>query len=384
MNLNLNKKIILSTAKDFFARGDMLLLVLSLIAAIFGVVVIASATASTKSMQYVYIQTLAIFIGLGLYVFFTYVDIDTLADNWPILTVFNIALMCSLIFFGESGDTGNTGWLRFFGIGVQPSEVVKVSYLVVMAKHISYLKSRNTLNDFIPVVGLAMHFAAIFGLIIVVSQDLGSATIFFMIFIFQLFAAGFAVKWFLAGFAAILAVLPFAWTFVLKEYQRNRILVPYIPSIDPDNSGINWQANQSKIALASGQLTGTGLYNGPQSQSDRAGKHTDFIFSVIGEELGMIACIICILLLVAIALRCIYVGMHSGTDLGMLVCVGVAGSILYQMFENTGMCMGITPVIGITLPFFSYGGSSIVSIFAAVGIVSGIKYKRKPTQYSLY
>lgn len=205
-----------------------------------------------------------------------------------------------------------------------------------------------------------------------------------MIFIFQLFAAGFSIKWFLAGFAAILAVLPIAWTFVLKEYQRQRLLVPYIPSIDPDNSGINWQANQSKIALASGQLTGTGLYNGPQSQSDRAGKHTDFIFSVIGEELGMIACIACILLLVIIALRCIYVGMHSGTDLGMLVCMGVAGSILYQMFENTGMCMGITPVIGITLPFFSYGGSSIVSIFAAVGIVSGIKYKRKPTQYSLY
>ena len=362
----------------------MLLLILSVISAIFGVVVIASATASTGSMQYVYVQLLAICIGLGLYVFFTYVDIDTLADNWPILTVFNIALMSSLIFFGEAGDTGNTGWLRFFGIGVQPSEVVKVSYLVVMAKHIAYLKGRNTLNDFPSVVGLALHFAAIFGLIIVVSQDLGSATIFFMIFLFQLFAAGFSLKWFLAGFAAILAVLPFAWTFVLKEYQRNRLLVPYIPSIDPDNSGINWQANQSKIALASGQLTGTGLYNGPQSQADRAGKHTDFIFSVIGEELGMIACIICILLLVIIAMRCIYVGMHSGTDLGMLVCMGVAGSILYQMFENTGMCMGITPVIGITLPFFSYGGSSIVSIFAAVGIVSGIKYKRKPTQYSLY
>jgi len=200
----------------------------------------------------------------------------------------------------------------------------------------------------------------------------------------MLFAAGFSWKWFVAGFAAILAVMPFAWTFVLKEYQRDRLLVPYVPSIDPDNSGINWQANQSKIALASGQLTGRGLYNGPQSQSDRAGKHTDFIFSVIGEELGMIACIACILLLMVIVVRVIYVGMRSGTDLGMLVCVGMAASILYQTFENTGMCMGVTPVIGITLPFFSYGGSSIVSSWAAMGIVSGIKYKRKPTQYSLY
>lgn len=376
--------MILSTAKDFFARGDMLLLILCMIASVFGVVVISSATASTGSMQYVYVQTLGIFIGLGLYVFFTYVDIDTLADNWPILTVFNVALMCSLIFFGEAGDTGNNGWLRFFGIGVQPSEVVKVSYTVVMAKHIAHLKNRNTLNDFPSVIGLVLHFGSIFGLIIVISQDLGSASIFFMVFALMLFAAGFSWKWFVAGFAAILAVMPFAWTFVLKEYQRDRLLVPYVPSIDPDNSGINWQANQSKIALASGQLTGRGLYNGPQSQSDRAGKHTDFIFSVIGEELGMIACIACILLLMVIVVRVIYVGMRSGTDLGMLVCVGMAASILYQTFENTGMCMGVTPVIGITLPFFSYGGSSIVSSWAAMGIVSGIKYKRKPTQYSLY
>jgi len=362
----------------------MILLAMSLFAAIWGVIVIASATASTGSMSYVYIQLLAIAIGLGLYVLFTYIDIDTLADNWPLLTVFNVLLMCSLIFFGEAGDTGNTGWLRFFGIGVQPSEVVKVSYIVVMAKHISYLKGRNTLNDVVPVFQLAFHFVAIFGLIIVVSQDLGSATIFFMIFLFMVYAGGLKPRWFLIGFAAILAVLPVVWTYVLKEYQRNRLLVPYVPSIDPDNSTINWQANQSKLALASGQLTGTGLYNGPQSQANRAGKHTDFIFSVIGEELGMIACIACILLLVVIALRCIYVGMNSGTDLGMLVCVGVAGSVLYQTFENTGMCIGITPVIGITLPFFSYGGSSIVSMFAAMGIVSGIKYKRKPSRYAFY
>ena len=382
--MNVSKKMILSTAKDFFARGDMVLLILCLIASVFGTVVISSATASTGSMKYVYVQALGICIGLALYVFFTYVDIDTLADNWPILTVFNIALMCSLIFFGEAGDTGNNGWLRFFGIGVQPSEVVKVSFTVVMAKHIAHLKNRNTLNDFTSVVGLVLHFGGIFALILGVSQDLGSASIFFVVFAVMLFAADFSWKWFTAGFAAILAIMPFAWTFVLKEYQRNRLLVPYVPSLDPDNSGINWQANQSKIALASGQLTGRGLYNGPQSQSDRAGKHTDCIFSVIGEELGMIACVACILLLMIIVVRVIYVGMRSGTDLGALVCVGMAASILYQTFENTGMCMGVTPVIGITLPFFSYGGSSIVSAWAAMGIVSGIKYKRKPTQYSLY
>ncbi len=377
-------KRVLSIGKDFVSRADLLLLAMSVVAAIFGVVVISSATASTESLKYVYVQALAMVIGLGLYVLFTYIDIDTLADNWSLLCVFNVIMMSSLLFFGQAGDTGNNGWIRFFGIGIQPSEIVKIPYIIVMAKHITYLKNRNTLNEFSGALQVAVHFVVIFGLIIVVSQDLGSATIFFAIFLVMLFAAGLKWFWFAIGFAAIAAILPFAWTFVLKPYQRNRILVPYVPSIDPDNSGINWQANQSKIALASGQLTGRGLYNGPQSQAPRAGKHTDFIFSVIGEELGMVACVICMLLLVAIAIRCIYVGMTSGTTLGMLVCVGIAGSILYQMFENTGMCMGITPVIGITLPFFSYGGSSVVSMFAAMGIVSGIKYKRKPSRYALY
>lgn len=373
-----------SLIKDFFTRADIFLLALCSICTVFGIVVISSATKSTDSLQQVYVQSFAFLVGLGLYVLFTYIDIDTLADNWPMLCVFNVVFMLILIPFGVSGDSGNSGWLRFFGIGIQPSEVVKISYIVVMAKHISYLKTKKDLNAFSSAVQISVHFVAVFALLLVTSRDLGSASVFFVIFLVMLFAAGFKAYWFVIGFAAIAAVMPFVWDHVLEDYQRDRLLVPYVPSIDPDNSGINWQANLSKISLASGQITGKGLYHGPQSQSARAGKHTDFIFGVVGEELGMIACVLVIVLLVIIAIRCIQVGLRSGTTLGMLVCFGVAGTILFQTFENTGMCMGITPVIGITLPFISYGGSSIVSLFAAMGIVSGIKYKRKPTRYALY
>lgn len=374
-----------SLAKDFFSRADILLLTLCSICTIFGIVVISSATASTGSLQQVYVQLLAFFLGLGLYVLFTYIDIDTLADNWPMLCVFNLALIAVLAVFGEGdAETGNRAWIRFFGIGVQPSEVIKIAYIIVMAKHITYLKTKKDLNAFPSVVQLALHFIIIFGLLLVISRDLGSASVFFVIFLVMLFAGGLKPYWFIIGVACIMAVVPFAWDHVLQDYQKDRLLAPYVPSIDPDNSGVNWQANLSKIALASGQLSGKGLFNGPQSQSDRAGKHTDFIFSVIGEELGMIACVLVLLLLTAIAVRCIYVGLKSGTPLGLLVCFGIAGFVLFQTFENIGMCMNITPVIGITLPFFSYGGSSIVSLFAAMGIVSGIKYKRKPTRYALY
>ena len=160
------------------------------------------------------------------------------------------------------------------------------------------------------------------------------------------------------------------------------ILAPYDPSIDPDGWGITWQTTRSKYALMGGQATGLGLGHGTQTQSGAlTGKHTDFIFSVAGEELGMVACVLIMLLLSVVIIRCMMVGLRSNNTMSMLVCVGVAASIFFQMLVNTGMCIGITPVIGITLPFFSYGGSSLMSTFGAVGLVSGAKYRPTPLQF---
>jgi len=357
-----------------------------MICSIYGIVVVSSATLTYENSQnYVLIQSVAMFLGLIMYILFTIIDIDIISDKWPLLLAFSVGFMLLLIPFGVEGDTGNKGWLRFLGIGIQPSEVVKVVFIILMAKHICYLKEYKNLNSFFSASQLAVHFAFFFGLIIAVSSDLGSAVVFFVIFLVMLFVAGLKLYWFLIGFAGIAAMLPFVWTFFLRDYQKERILLPYDPSIDPDGFGIRWQSNQSKLALASGQLEGVGLGNGTQSQSDAlVGKHTDFIFSVIGEELGMIGCCIALLLLLLVVLRCVYIGLKSGSTMGMLVCFGVAAAIMFQTFENIGMCIGITPIIGITLPFFSYGGSSMLSMYAAVGLVSGIKYMPKPEQFRRY
>jgi len=282
--------------------------------------------------------------------------------------------------------TGNKGWLRFFGIGVQPTEIVKLTFIIVLAKQIDTLKrSPRGLSAPMSAIQLMVHFLLIFGMILVITKDLGSALIFFFIFLVMLFAAGFALHWFAIGFAAIAAMIPLLWKFVLHDYQKNRILAPYDSSIDPTNTGINWQPHQSKIALASGQWTGAGLGHGTQSQSNAlAGKHTDFIYAVIGEELGMIACILVIVLLLIVIIRCVMVGIRSGSNMGSLVCFGVAAFLTFQTFENIGMCIGITPVIGITLPFFSYGGSSLFTTFAALGMVSGIHFRPRPKRNSIY
>lgn len=371
--------------KDYFRRADMLLLTLCVACSVFGIIVISSAVASYNNpTKYVVVQTLALCLGIAAYVLMTVIDVDIIADKWVVLSVFNVLFLCTLLFFGGESDTGNNGWLRFFGIGVQPSEIVKITYIIIMSKHISYLKEYKDLNSVVSVAQLAVHFIAIFGLLLVTSEDLGSALVYFFIFAVLLFVAGLRIYWFIIGLAAIAAVTPFIWDH-LADYQKNRILAPYDPSIDPTGYGVSWHANQSKLAIASGRLFGTGLGKGTQSQSDAIfAKQSDFIFAVIGEELGMVGACTVLLLLLLVIIRCVVIGLRSKSTLSMLVCFGVAATVAFQTLENVGMCIGIAPVIGITLPFFSYGGSSLFSLFAAMGLVSGVRYRPKPQRFKLY
>ena len=371
--------------KDYVRRADMFLFTLCVISAVFGIVVISSATATLDggSTRYLIVQTASLILGIIAYALFTVIDIDALAERWPALVTFEvITILLLLTPLGYADNTGNRAWLRLGFVGIQPAEIDKIVFIIVLAAQISYLKNYKNLNSPLSVLLLLLNCLFSIGLIVGISKDMGSALVYLFIFIIMLFAAGLRIYWFIAGLAAIAAVTPFFWTHVLNQRYRDRILAPFDSSIDPTGQGIRWQSNQSKIALASGQLTGTGLYNGRQTQSGALpARQTDFIFSVVGEELGMLACIAVIVLLLLIIFRCIKVGMHATNTMSMLVCFGVAAWLIFQTFENIGMCIGVAPVIGITLPFFSYGGSSLVAIFAAMGMVSGIKYRPKPERF---
>ena len=379
-------KKIIPHIKEFTKRADMVLFSLCLICAVFGIIIISSATASFESVRFVLVQTTALFIGIILFVIFTVIDVDIIADKWAYVLAFEVILMLLLVTpLGYADNTGNRAWLRFGIMGVQPTEVIKIGFIIVMAKQMTYLKNYKDINSVSSIASLLIHCGAILLLIMVISRDMGSALVFLFLFIVMLYAAGVKLYWFLIGAAGVAAFMPIFWTKILNQRYRDRILCPYNPNIDPQGFDIRWQANQSKLALVNGGLDGMGLFEGTQTQTARLpAKQTDFIFSVVGEELGMIACVALIALLIAIIFRCIYVGIHSGSTMGMLVCFGVAGSLIFQTFENIGMCLGIAPVIGITLPFVSYGGSSMFSMFAAVGLVSGIKYRPKPVRFRSY
>jgi len=368
----------LKAVLEYIKKSDMLLLFLCIVCSIYGIIIISSATKSFETSQYVIIQSVALFLGIIAFVVMSLLDLDVITDKWRWILAFNVLFFLTLVLWGVEGGTGNRGWLRFGPIGIQPAEVVKITFTILLAKQICVLNSHD-LNAPASVAQLVAHFVLMFGLIILVSDDLGSALVYLVIFLVILFAAGLKLRWFGLGLLLFAASSPILWR-MLGDYQKQRILAPYIPEVvDPTGLGVTWQANQSKIALASGGLKGAGLYHGVQSQSGALPyKHTDFIFAVAGEELGLIGCLTIILLLTAIILRCIYVGVKCNDPKGMLVCIGYAGMLIFQTFENIGMCAGLTPVIGLTLPFFSYGGSSILTLFAAMGVVSGVWFRRKP------
>lgn len=276
-----------SRTSDFFKKGDMFLLTMCCICTCFGITLVASATKSYPSHTFVPIQIFAFILGLFLYYVLTVLDVSIIVSRWKLLLGFETFLLLLLIPFGVSGDTGNSGWLRFFGIGIQPSEIVKVVFIVLMAKQMTYLKEYKNLNSVLSILQLVIHFGYTFVLLMVTTEDLGSAVVFAAIFVVMMVVAGVKLYWFLIGGAAIALAIPFLWNNFLDEYQRQRILAPYDPSIDPDGWGITWQTTRSKYALMGGQATGLGLGHGTQTQSGAlTGKHTDFIFSVAGEELG--------------------------------------------------------------------------------------------------
>ena len=374
--------------RQFFQRADIFLLVICTVCAIFGILMVDKAVVGMSAggwdmsapSKYIAVQTFSMFLGIGAFVIFTIIDADILGSQWKLLCVINVLLLVALIIFGQDDGTGNKSWIRFAGIGIQPSEVIKVLYIIVAAKQMTWLKEHRDIDSFLSIVEMAGHFVIVFGMIIVVSSDLGSATIIMFIFLTMFFVLGVKLYWFALGGAAVAAAVPLLWNYFLKDYQKKRLIAPYDPSIDPDGWGITWQTTQSKLTLASGRLTG--VDEGHRATVFTA-KHTDFIFSCVGENLGMIGCIVVIILLAIIMVHIVRVGLKSGRLFDMLICIGVAAAMAFQTFINIGMCIGITPVIGITLPFVSYGGSSMVTMYGAMGLVSGVKYKLKPEHFSL-
>ena len=203
--------------KTFFQRADIFLLVMCIICSLFGIAAIHKAVTGMSvggwsgmenPTKFIVVQVFSMFLGIGMFVIFTVIDSDLLGEQWKALCVINVLLIIALVLLGQDDGTGNKSWIRFAGIGIQPSEVIKVLYIVVSAKQMTYLKEYKDINSFMSVVQMAGHFVVVFGMIVVVSGDLGSAAILISVFLVMFFVLGVRLYWFAVGGAAVAAAIP--------------------------------------------------------------------------------------------------------------------------------------------------------------------------------
>lgn len=363
----------------FSDKADIVLLVCSILAALVGIFVINSASYTLDAhLRYVLVQSVALVLGILAMVaviFFNYQYFEKLRY---LIFGAGIGLLILVLLVGKLSH-GTQGWLVLGPVTLQPSEIAKICFIITLSHHIS--KKQDSLNCPKTLVFLVMHFL-FYAVPVLLQPDFGTATVFAVIFAFELFFAGIGRKYILGVFGAAAVASPIVW-FLLADYQKNRIISLFFPENDPTGSG--YHVLQSKLAIGSGMIWGRGYMNGPQTQYGYLPeKQTDFIFSVIGEELGIFGTLFVTALLFIIVYRCFDNARSCAHDpFAELMCIGVGSMMFFHVVENIGMCLGLLPITGIPLPFISYGGSNLVTCFIAVGIVQSIRMRRRAVKFNL-
>ena len=364
-------------------KGDWVLLLLCAVTTAFGCLIVASATNYLDSFRYVGMQIVGALIGILLYTLISTVDVDFFLERRIWLMVFNIFFLALLIPFGVNIG-GNKSWVQlpFLPFNIQVAEICKITYILIMASVMNAHKEK--ISSAKSILHIGFHLLLLVGMNMGLSSDLGVSLIFVFIFVAMAYTGGVNLLWFAAGIGGIALAFPVLWP-LLSDHQRLRIEVLFNPQLDANGTGVLWQTSLNLRTLTGGGLLGQGLFNGHRTQNAAfTGQHTDWILSVIGEELGYVGCLLVLLLLSAIIGRCIWVGLRSQEYSRRLICFGAAAALIFQTLINIGMCTGVGPVIGLTLPFISYGATSIVSLYAMLGLVSGVYARPAAVSHERY
>lgn len=362
------------TVKNFIKETDKILLLLCALASAFGCISVLSATLWTvgegeKFSRDFTVMALAVTAGIIMSLIISLIDYEFIIRMAPLIALFCIGIMVITLIFGvgplERPDAKT--WLKIGNTGIyfQPSELVKIGFIITFGVHLEKLKSN--INHPFSIIQLALH-AIIPVALVIKSGDMGSALVFIIITVAMLFVAGLHWGYFLAGGFLVVAALPLAWVFLLDNIQKERFLALIYPELYPN---VIYQQERGMAAMGGGGITGQGLFNGKLTQTPDAipEAENDMIFTVVGEELGLVGCFIALFLLTAIVIRIATTGKHDKIGNTKVMCYGVAAMIGGQVIINVGMCLMLLPVIGITLPFFSAGGSSNLCIYIAIGLI---------------
>jgi rod shape determining protein RodA len=360
--------------RRLFINFDWTLLFLVLAVSLIGLINIYSSGVNQaySGQDFLYIKQVQwIIVGLVFMIMAFSIDYRLISRYAYLIYAFSILLLVVVFFYGYA-TRGSQRWILIGGFTFQPSELVKLTLILVLARYFDdhrINKAYRLRELFIPVLIMLVPF-----LLILKQPDLGTALVLFIIFCSMTLFIG--VQWKSLTWAALtgLLLIPMGWYF-LKDYQKERIMTFFNPDNDPLGAG--YHVIQSIIAIGSGGFVGKGFLKGTQTQLRfLPERHTDFVFSVFAEEWGFLGGIFLLVMFMALILWGLKIALHSRDFNGTLISVGITALIFWEVFINIGMVLGMLPVVGIPLPFLSYGGSSMVILMISIGLLMNVSMRR--------
>lgn len=355
------------------------ILVVAIILSITGIVALFSATQETEYDEFSK-QIIWLVVSLIAMVIIMFIDYNLLLKASPVLYGLAIILLIAVLF--TKPVNGATSWFNIGAFSLQPGEFSKVAVILFLTFVITKIqrKGQEEINRPTRLL-IILSVLAVPVLLIIKQPDYGTALAFIVAMALMLFASGLDKKYIIGTILLVVIAVPLLYNFVLPEHAKTRIDVFLNPESDPRGSGYN--IIQSKLAIGAGGLTGMGLLKGNQTQLGFLyPKTTDFIYSVIGEEMGFIVAGAIILLFVYLINKSIYVAKTAKDKAGSMIAIGITGIFLFHVLENIGMVMGLLPITGVPLPFVSYGGSSLITNFICIGLLLNISGKRQKTIFA--
>lgn len=363
----------ISRIADYIRETDTLILAFCVAASLFGSIEILSVTHRLSTLRPFLIQLASTFAGIIAAVIISMFDFETFLKRWYLIAAGGVIPVILTFFIGFAPEgTDDKAWLDLGFTTLQPAELLKIAFIITFAAHVNRVKAEiNKPKRLLP---LCLHGA--FPVLLIHFQgDDGTALVFAIMFICMLYAAGVSWKYFVAAVTAAIVASPIVYFFVMNDDQRRRIIGVF--NIEADIKGSTYQQYRARMALANGGIFGQGLFKGSLTQVGGVPEgRNDFIFVSIGEELGFIGCLLAVSLLAAICFRSIHTARICRKDTGKIICVGFFSMIFAQIIINIGMCTAILPVIGVTLPFFSAGGTSLLCTYFGVGLILSVYIHR--------
>ena len=364
-------KRIFSGVSDYIKNSDKAIWMLTIAATVYSALLLSSVERAGGS--YVRTQIMAACIGYIVAIILSMIDYEYIARCWYLLAGISLALFVAVFLFGVTvAGTDDTAWLRLpGGFTFQPSELIKICFIVTFSKHIDYLKKSGKLETFGAVAALLCH-ALVPVAIIHFQGDDGSALIFLFIAIILMFIAGVQARYFVVMLCSLSIGIPVVWNVIMNDEHRNRMMALF----DLDGNALTdygYQQYQSKVSIASGSFSGSGIGEGYRTGVGYVPEQeNDFIFSVAGEELGFIGTMLILAILLILIIKVFMNATTARDELGSYICYGMFALLASQSVINIAMVIGLLPVIGITLPFFSAGGSSAMCLYFGIGLVQSV------------